>query len=255
MTRPPAVGHGRELPRIGDRAAERVAAIVEARNEHAVAMLAEPDAWARLDLPGWVRERFPGIDLAAPETMPEPGRCAEGRPWGADPYGMTGVTLDERWRRYVEAPRSFRPCRNRWRDRATLLCGTHLAAWQRTREEAERRIGRERRWHEHTELARQLGVLGVVAEAGTAGVVLRPDDARQLIELLRELSGDRAQLIDTGVEQAAADRDALLDLLGAVGDLLRQPADGTPRGGLAAARDRARRHLDRTTPTPATPTE
>lgn len=163
--------------------AEVEAARIESRNEHTVAMLAAPDAWASADLPGWVRDRFPGIDLREPATLPEPDRCAEGRPWGADPYGVTGLDLDDRWRRYV-ARQVARPCRNRWRDRATLLCGTHLATWQRSRTEAERSLGRERRWTEATELARELGRLGVLAEANPGGVLLRPTDAHALVERL-----------------------------------------------------------------------
>jgi sugar phosphate isomerase/epimerase len=163
--------------------------------------------WQRVHLPPIARQAYPGIDLADPLTLPEPRACAEGRPWGPDAYGSVWGTTDERWASYIEGgPATMRArCRNRWKDRATLLCGTHLNAWQRTLDDAAKRL-RRHEWHtEATELCRRLAVHTVEAEPNPGGLLLRPDAARLLAELL-----DRAAAHGL-VEYALAHRDELLN--------------------------------------------
>lgn len=166
---------------VSPRAQEMLAERVEQARE--TVALAD---WQRVDLPPIAERAYPGLDLADPSTLPEPDRCAEGRPWGPDAYGSVWGTPDQRWAAYIEGrPASMRNrCRNRWRDRATLLCGTHLNAWQRSLDDAAKRLRRHEWQTEATELCRRLGVHEVEAEPAPGGVLLRPDAARALAELL-----------------------------------------------------------------------
>lgn len=168
-----------------EAAAAKVKAMRDDRLDHARDTVALAD-WQRAELPPIARRAYPQLDLADPSTLPEPGRCAEGRPWGPDAYGSVWGTPDERWAAYIErAPSSMAArCRNPWKDRTTLLCGTHRNAWQRTLDDASKRLRRHEWQTEATELCRSLGVHLIDAEPAPGGVLLRPDAARALVELL-----------------------------------------------------------------------
>jgi hypothetical protein len=84
-----------------DRTADRLTAErADARLDDARAVIGS-QAWDRVELPPIARQRYPGLDLTRPETLPEPDRCAEGRPWGVDPYGSVWGTPDQRWASYI----------------------------------------------------------------------------------------------------------------------------------------------------------
>jgi hypothetical protein len=186
----------------------------------------EPDT-----IPPKVRARFPDLNVDDPETWPEPHRCTDGAPFGPGAYGTH--TSPTAWATYLhnldeEAARR-KVWNGRCRNRAKVdhLCGTHDKVRTRQREEARRSTAKRAAIERGLALAHRLGSLGVECDARGAGVLLSEEQATHL------------------ADELFADRDALLDLLGAVDELLRQPADGTPRGALAAARDRIRRHLSR----------
>lgn len=197
------------------RSPERVAAMVEARNEHAREVAASAHRFPVYELPEFVRERFPDLDLADPSTWPEPDRCTDGRPYGFDAYGVSGIAngAEDQWRRYLaaldagprpaRARRSFvdrdKGCRNRWRYDDSRLCGTHDRPWRESIEAARRRVARNAREQEHRDLARQLAAHGIVADGYADSVRLQADAVRDLLRILDEAVRRAGGTITAGV--------------------------------------------------------
>lgn len=170
------------------RQTERVAAMIEARDEHAEQVVATAASFPVYEVPAEVLDRFPGFDPANPETWPEPDRCTEGRPWGHDAYGSTGRDLARRWENYLRRPALLRSCRNRWRDAETHLCGTHLRPYREAVERARRRVRVNERTLQHLDLAKRLGAYGIVADGQASGVLLQADAVEGLLRLLDRVS-------------------------------------------------------------------
>lgn len=134
------------------------------------------------EVPPFVAERFPGFDPADPETWPEPDKCTEGRPWGLDPYGSVWGAPVGRWENYLR--RNGRPCRNRWKDPETRLCGTHVKVWRDNVERDRRRAASNARHLAHLDLAKRLAAHGIVADGQPYGVLLQADAVEELLRLL-----------------------------------------------------------------------
>lgn len=91
-------------------------------------------------------------------------------------------------------------------------------------------------------------LLVITGHDGTPLVTMDPRDGGTITVHDEDRLDEAARRFIAGVRQllgVGADRDALLDVLGAVDACLRNWYAGT-RDDLLAARDRARRHLDRT---------
>lgn len=134
------------------------------------------------EVPPFVAERFPRFDPADPSTWPEPDKCTEGRPWGIEPYGASLGDPVRRWENYLR--RFGRPCRNRWKDPETRLCGTHVKPYRETLDRDRRRARANARLLRHLDLAKRLGVHGIVADGQASGVLLQADAVEDLLRLL-----------------------------------------------------------------------
>lgn len=174
----------------------RVAAMIEARDEHAREVVATESTFPVHELPAFVLERFPALILSDPETWPEPDACTDGRPWGHSAYGsdLAPRYIEDRWRRWLAAfdagtPRSRWQrrelgCRNRWRDEEARLCGTHVKPYRDRINDARRRLRVEERRLRHVDLAKRLAAHGIVADGHPSGVLLQADAVEDVLRLL-----------------------------------------------------------------------
>jgi hypothetical protein len=176
---------------------------IEARREADEETVREAASFPVYELPAFVRDRYPNLDLADPSTWPEPDRCTDGRPYGFQAYGglvdrtdRAGI-VEDRWRRYLAAldssssdrwTRHDLGCRNRWRHEDSRLCGTHDKPWREAIANARRRAARNARELAHRDLAKQLGAYGIVADGFPDSVRLQADAVRDLLRLLAERS-------------------------------------------------------------------
>lgn len=167
---------------------DRVAAILEARDEHAREVVTEASSFPVYEVPDFVHVQFPGFDPTDPDTWPERDKCTDGRPWGHDAYsyGSSGSGRDwsRLWEFYLQ--RRGRLCRNRWKDPETRLCGTHVKPYREGVQRAAARLRRNARVEEHLDLARRLQERHEIEADGSsaAGVVINAENMRALLALL-----------------------------------------------------------------------
>jgi hypothetical protein len=170
--------------------AAKVRAMTDARREYAEEEVKRYAGFPAHPLPGFVRERFPDLDLADPSTWPEPQKCTDGRPWGYNAYSFgfsSSAQVEDLWRSWLAGGRGARPCRNRWKYEDSHLCGVHDRPWRDGKIRAEKAARRYARIEEHLDLARQLTAYGIEADGSSnVGVVLTADAARELLRILAE---------------------------------------------------------------------
>lgn len=174
--------------------AAKVKAMTDARREYAEEDAKRYAGFPVHPLPGFVRERFPDLDLADPSTWPEPEKCTDGRPWGHNAYSYghsSSAQVEDQWRAWLAGGRGARPCRNRSKYEDSHLCGVHDRPWRDGKTRAENAARRYRRIEDHLDLARQLGAHGIEADGSSnVGVVLRADAARDLLRRLARLASE-----------------------------------------------------------------